>query len=1074
MATLRRRRCSSASCWSRTSSLGVSAALAVACCSTLVLQALTTALEPRTALSSAPTAVVTATSGMLVSLLAQVGSTAAAAAAASFSSSPLGRHSRSSSTSSSVMDVRAIDLRVANVSVHRVRYVNRGQTRQAGDKRPSNGAADSASGSDSDSLGSWWNGSRAESFVGRWTRRVRALRERKQPVHVTSVVVTWDDHFRAASTLTSSAGDEDGANDAGEPEDIAASDALRPTRSGVEVTYEVQHWVTGWGLDALWHPSNRVVSVVDPFAVLSNLPQEHEVAFRVRMKVKQTAGLLSSSWFATETEGPWSAATLLSPSRDDALDAILAFLLSNKAFFVVLLVCIGSGSLVLGKLFVSHRWAAAQRNNSSSSSHALATMPPLDALDESTSDCNSDAPPRPLKRAGRSIGGDLVQEIRDLRQELADSEAEVRRLMVFRGYGVERLAAPELAIVERELRATLQQIRTLRKLHASPSVGSRHGGGGMSSEDDTEEDEGLEDLSATRDQMKRAASNAATMSTTSGTPLSPSLLNELHGTALLVDDHITLDVDSLVNAPDRVSRRNKSQPTPHPALTRGRMPFTAVSGHNACDASSRVDGLFYSPLSSRFWLEDTDTRYSSPDAFELKDAGTLNQCSLSWQNISFTVQATRHGRYKAGSGICSRRKSELFLGTDSVADTGRSILKNVSGRSGPGDLTAIIGPSGAGKTTLLDLLAGRLEVGSRTIVGGLVEVNGRPREPKTFRSVMNYVPQETAFLGSFTVLETLQMAAGLSLPAHVPQLTREMRVHDVVDDMGLRNCARTRHIAKLCSEGKNIVCTIHQPSSAIYEMLTNLVRNWMNNWRNPGVFWIRLLMYLLLSLMVGTMYMGSRHRLTNEAIVPLLFYVQAFLVFMSVAALPAFIEQRAVFQREVFNNSLHLLSYTAANLIAALPGILLISVISSAIVVYFAEVNSFGTFLLNLSLSLVVSESLMHVIGAAVPHYIIGIALGAGLFGMFMLCEGFMVPASSIPSHWRWGYYLAFHTYSFESFMYEHFSRVDTPEAWHVLKTYDMLHVNVMYDMLILVGYAVALQLLFILILYFFRGGRRQ
>ncbi|KAG2771117.1 hypothetical protein PC116_g25184 [Phytophthora cactorum] len=32
------------------------------------------------------------------------------------------------------------------------------------------------------------------------------------------------------------------------------------------------------------------------------------------------------------------------------------------------------------------------------------------------------------------------------------------------------------------------------------------------------------------------------------------------------------------------------------------------------------------------------------------------------------------------------------------------------------------------------------------------------------------------------------------------------------------------HIERLCQEsGKNVFCTIHQPSSSVYEMLTNLV-----------------------------------------------------------------------------------------------------------------------------------------------------------------------------------------------------------------------------------------------------------
>ncbi|KAG2521764.1 hypothetical protein JM18_006455 [Phytophthora kernoviae] len=608
-----------------------------------------------------------------------------------------------------------------------------------------------------------------------------------------------------------------------------------------------------------------------------------------------------------------------------------------------------------------------------------------------------------------------------------------------------------------------------------------------------------------------------------------------------------------------------------------------------------------------------------------RQRGILQQCSISWQHVSYIIHPRK--RWLSGRFGCGKHSSRHQRRVELERQQPRKILNNVWGRSGPGELTAIIGPSGAGKTTLLDILADRLQPGGPGVrVEGIVDVNGQPRDPHTFHSIMNYVSQDMAFLGSFSVLETLQIAAGLGLPSYVPTLTRESRVQDVIDAMGLRTCmhanvgdvfhkgissgqrkrlgiavellsdpslllldeptsgldassARSvmQYIERLCQEnGKNVVCTIHQPSSSIYDMLTNLVilsdgelvyfgptnvtlahffsmgyvcpmysnpaeyflhlvnadfhpnlqldafvnaldegpgpqrlrvdmardrsmrdylinyemlralrpsrldqfsvllhRNLSNNWRHPGVFWLRVLMYVLLSFMVGTMYLSSNQKITSAAMVPLLFYVQAFLVFMSVAAMPALLEQRAVLEREVRSNSLHLSSYTTANLLGALPGITLISLLASIIVVYFAHVHSFGSFFLNLTLSLIAAESMMHLLGAAVPHYIMGIALGAGLFGMFMLCEGFMVPFAAIPAYWRWGYYIAFHTYSFESFMYEHFSNENTEEAWRLLKSYGMENVNVPRNMLIIVGYAVALQLAAIVVL-FLRFGRHR
>ncbi|CEG35983.1 atp-binding cassette superfamily [Plasmopara halstedii] len=576
----------------------------------------------------------------------------------------------------------------------------------------------------------------------------------------------------------------------------------------------------------------------------------------------------------------------------------------------------------------------------------------------------------------------------------------------------------------------------------------------------------------------------------------------------------------------------------------------------------------------------------------------LNPCVLSWSDLSYAVSSRKTSKNPHGH---------------------KMILDKVSGRSAPGELTAIMGPSGSGKTTLVDLLADRISSGHLT---GTIELNGIERVTKTFRAVTSYVAQEDSLLGSFTVIETMKMAARLSLPHTIVMTDIHTRVESVVEAMGLGACRNTlvgdifrkglsggqkrrlsigiellsnpsilildeptsgldsssahnvmKYILKLCGEGKNVLCTIHQPSSLVYDMFTNVIilslgqtvycgsrvnmishfasvgfncpkymnpaeyyvnlvntdfedhvdvtklvcaysqgsvkkqlvdqlladrihmihlpdielrpssalrqfsvlmyRNTLNNFRNPGIYWIRLLMYFCLSFMVGTMYLSTNNDLTDEDLVPMLFYVQAFLVFMSVAVLPSFIEQRAVFARERANSSLSVVSYVCANFLAALPGIFLIAVMSTALVVLLADLNSIELFLLNLFLSLVVAESMMHVIGAAVPHYIIGIALGAGVFGMFMLCEGFMVPRDSIPSYWKWGYYLAFHSYSFESFVYKQFENSTTERGKAILTRYGMENVDVMRDMMYLLGFVAVFQAIFMFILWKFHTGRR-
>ncbi|KAG7378529.1 hypothetical protein PHYPSEUDO_009942 [Phytophthora pseudosyringae] len=573
-------------------------------------------------------------------------------------------------------------------------------------------------------------------------------------------------------------------------------------------------------------------------------------------------------------------------------------------------------------------------------------------------------------------------------------------------------------------------------------------------------------------------------------------------------------------------------------------------------------------------------------------------CTLSWKDVTYTVDVKKSAQCPDGK---------------------KAILSKVSGRCAPGELTAIMGPSGCGKTTLLDILADRISSGA---IRGDIALNGATRNVKTFRAVTSYVAQEDSLLGSFTVLETLEMAARLSLPSSVTHQAIVGRVQTVIDEMGLRVCEHAlvgdmfrkgisggqkrrlsiaiellsepsillldeptsgldsasthnvmQFVSRLCQENKTVLCTIHQPSSLVYDMFTNVViltagetvyfgprahiidhfsaagyacpmyrnpaeyfislvnsdfeghadikrliesysassmaanvlqaieadaasghnagpvfpvkpsalrqfvvlmqRNSLNNVRNPGIYWVRLAMYTMLSFMVGTMYLSTNDAISDEDMVPLLFYVQAFLVFMSVAVLPFFIEQRAVFTRERANSGLNVLSFALSNFIATLPGIFLIALVSTLLVVLLSGLHGFGYFLLNLFLSLIVAESLMHVIGAAVPHYIIGIALGAGIYGMFMLCEGFMVPKETIPDYWIWAYYMAFHTYSFQSFVYEHFSRVDTPAAKAILVRLNLEDVDTPANMTILACYAVGLELIFTFILYKFHTGRR-
>jgi len=245
-------------------------------------------------------------------------------------------------------------------------------------------------------------------------------------------------------------------------------------------------------------------------------------------------------------------------------------------------------------------------------------------------------------------------------------------------------------------------------------------------------------------------------------------------------------------------------------------------------------------------------------------------------------------------------------------------------------------------------------------------------------------------------------------------------------------------------------------------------RNLFNTVMNPGIIGVRLLMYIILTFIIGFIYFDLGNSFSQQDIVSrtsLLFYVDAFLVFMSIAVLPFFMMERSIVNKEVKNKLYRPLYYQFARFVTAIPGVALIAILSTILVVLPSDINGFGVFFAILLLSLIIAESLAMLVSLIVPHYIIGMALIAGLYGVFMLCQGFLIVKSDIPGYFIWIYYIAFHTYSFEAFMHNEFSDIqsfDSPQfttGEEVLEFYSMQNVKIWKDVVILICYFIILEI---------------
>ena len=198
----------------------------------------------------------------------------------------------------------------------------------------------------------------------------------------------------------------------------------------------------------------------------------------------------------------------------------------------------------------------------------------------------------------------------------------------------------------------------------------------------------------------------------------------------------------------------------------------------------------------------------------------------------------------------------------------RQLLQDVQGYVRPGKLTALMGASGAGKTTLLNTLAQRINFG---VVTGDFLVDGRPL-PKSFQRATGFAEQQDVHEPTATVREALRFSALLRQPREVPVEEKYEYCETIIDLLEMRNIAGAsigqigeglnqeqrkrvtigvelaskpellmfldeptsgldssaafnivRFLRKLADAGQAILCTIHQPSSVLFEHFDELL-----------------------------------------------------------------------------------------------------------------------------------------------------------------------------------------------------------------------------------------------------------
>ncbi|XP_059445140.1 ABC transporter G family member 1-like [Corylus avellana] len=211
-------------------------------------------------------------------------------------------------------------------------------------------------------------------------------------------------------------------------------------------------------------------------------------------------------------------------------------------------------------------------------------------------------------------------------------------------------------------------------------------------------------------------------------------------------------------------------------------------------------------------------------------------------------------------------------------------------------------------------------------------------------------------------------------------------------------------------------------------------RSFVNMYRDLGYYWLRMAIYVTLSLGLATMFydLGSSYG-SIQARGSLLMFVASFLTFMAIGGFPSFVEDMKVFGRERLNGHYGTSAYVIGNTFSSVPYLLLISLIPGAIAYYLPGLQKgaehFIYFACVLFACMMLVESLMMIVASIVPNFLMGIITGAGIQGLMILAGGFFRFRNDIPKpFWRYPfYYIAFHKYAYQGLFKNEFEGLTFP-----------------------------------------------
>ncbi|KAK3613949.1 hypothetical protein LTR56_027578 [Elasticomyces elasticus] len=192
---------------------------------------------------------------------------------------------------------------------------------------------------------------------------------------------------------------------------------------------------------------------------------------------------------------------------------------------------------------------------------------------------------------------------------------------------------------------------------------------------------------------------------------------------------------------------------------------------------------------------------------------------------------------------------------------------------------------------------------------------------------------------------------------------------------------------------------------------------------------IRIAMYMGLAVMMGTVWLRLNPDQANiQSFINAIFFGGAFMSFMAVAYIPAFLEDRALFMKERANGLYGPTSFLVANFVTGIPYLFLIAMLFSIVAYWLSNfrptAEAFFTWVMWLFLDLIAAESLVVLISSLIPIFVVALAGTAFANGLWMCTGGFLVPPHTLNPFWRYVFhYIDYQSYVFRGMVVNEFGQ---------------------------------------------------